>query len=127
MFSNGLKACLSLCLVLYWAMPVSGQPNSFKVTFINPGISNVNDPTGGYWVSASEFMMAVAEALHIDLEIIYAERDHVLMQKQAEEVAARPDHPDYLIVVNEKLAAGRMLEVADAAGIKTLLMANAFV
>jgi hypothetical protein len=43
------------------------------------------------------------------------------MQQQAMEVASRTAHPDYLIVVNEKLAAGKMVEVADMAGIKTFI------
>ena len=86
-----------------------------KVTFINPGISDINNPTGEFWLSVSAFMQAAAENLNIDLEVIYSERNHVLMQQQAMEVASRTAHPDYLIVVNEKLAAGKMVEVADMA------------
>ena len=72
-------------------------------------------------------MQAAAENLNIDLEVIYSERNHVLMQQQAMEVASRTAHPDYLIVVNEKLAAGKMVEVADMASIKTFMINNTFV
>ncbi len=98
-----------------------------RVTFINPGISDINDPTGGFWLSVSSFMRAAAEDLNIDLEIIYSERDHLLMQQQAKEVAARANPPDYLLLVNEKLAAGEMLKIADKAEIKTFMMLNVFV
>ena len=93
-----------------------------KVTFINPGISDINNPTGGFWLSVSAFMQAAAQDLNMDLEVLYSERNHILMQYQAVEVASRKTHPDYLIVVNEKLAAGKMIEVADAAGIKTVMI-----
>ena len=111
---NFLVACITVGIVFFCAIQVSAQKEQFKVTFINPGISDINDPTGGFWLSVSAFMSAAAKDLNIDLEILYSERDHVLMQKQAQEVARRKDPPYYLLVVNEKLSAGRMIEVADA-------------
>lgn len=101
-------------------------PGRVRITFINPGISDPIDPTGGFWLSVSSFMRAAAEQLDIDLEIIYSERDHIRMQKQAREVAERSVLPDYLIVVNEKLAADEMVEAADRAGLKVFVMLNAF-
>ncbi|MBM9614551.1 ABC transporter substrate-binding protein [Desulfobulbus rhabdoformis] len=98
-----------------------------RVTFINPGISDPKNPTGGFWLSVSAFMYAVAEQLDIDLEVIYSERDHIRMQRQVREVVSRPVHPDYLIVVNEKLAADEMVRTADRAGIKVFVMLNTFV
>lgn len=98
-----------------------------RVTFINPGISDPNNPTGTYWLAVSAFMKAAAEDLNIDLEIIYSERDHILMRKQAKDVAARPNPPDYVIVVNEKQAADEMVQTLDKAGIKVFVMLNTFV
>jgi len=63
--------------------------DSIKVTFLNSGISDPNDPTGGFWLSVSAFMKAAAEDFNIDLEIIYAERDHLLMREQGEAVVKR--------------------------------------
>ena len=128
---HGCKACVMKLLVMMSTlfcliMPASAE-KKIKVTFINPGISDINNPTGEFWLSVSAFMQAAAENLNIDLEVIYSERNHVLMQQQAMEVASRTAHPDYLIVVNEKLAAGKMVEVADMAGIKTFMINNAFV
>jgi ABC-type sugar transport system substrate-binding protein len=101
-------------------------PGRMRVTFINPGISDPIDPTGGFWLSVSSFMRAAAEQLDIDLEIIYSERDHIRMQQQAREVAERSVLPDYLIVVNEKLAADEMVKTADRAGLKVFVMLNSF-
>ena len=102
-------------------------PGRIRITFINPGISDPTDPTGGFWLSVSSFMQAAAEQLNIDLEIIYSERDHIRMLQQAREVAARSVLPDYLIVVNEKLAADEMIKVADRTGLKVFVMLNSFV
>jgi ABC-type sugar transport system substrate-binding protein len=96
------------------------------VTFINPGISESNNPTGTFWLSVSASMQAAAEDFGIDLEIIYSERNHLLMQRQARELAARSDPPDYVIVVNEKLAADEMVRVLDRAGIKVFVLLNTF-
>jgi len=102
------------------------KADPMKVTFINPGISDPNDPTGGFWLSISAVMKEAARQFNIDLEVIYAERDHIRMQQQAREVAKRPLLPDYLIVVNEKLAADEMVKAADLAGLKVLVMSNVF-
>ena len=88
------------------------------VVFINPGKSDPTSPTGGFWLEVSSFMQAAAEDLGIDLEIIYAERNHLVMVKEADEVLARKDLPDYLIVVNEKLAARKIIAKADEKGVK---------
>jgi len=104
----------------------SADTSRIKITFINPGISDPKDPTGGFWLSVSSFMKAAAKQLDIDLEIIYSERDHLRMQQQAREVASRTTLPDYLIVVNEKLAGDEMIKVADQVGIKVFVMLNTF-
>ncbi|MDM8530467.1 ABC transporter substrate-binding protein [Anaerolineales bacterium HSG25] len=107
----------------------STEPDSGKmrVTFLNPGISDPNDPTGGFWLGVSAFMQATAEDLDIDLEILYSERDHLAMQEQAFEVVTRDNPPDYLLVVNEKLVADKMVKVADEAEVKVFIMLNSFV
>lgn len=105
----------------------SGAGQRMHVTFINPGISDSSNPTGTFWLSVSAFMQAAAEDLAIDLEIIYSERNHLLMQRQAQDVAGRPNRPDYVIVVNEKSAADAMVKVLDQAGVKVFVILNTFV
>ena len=120
------KVIVTISLVVCGIVSASAA-EKIKVTFINPGISDMNNPTGTFWLSVSAFMQAAADGLNMDLEILYAERNHVLMQRQAEEVAKRAVRPDYLIAVNEKLSAGKMIEVADKAGMKTFMINNVFV
>ena len=94
---------------------------SFSVVFINPGRSD--EP---YWRSVTRFMQPAAQQLDIQLEVLYAERDHLKMIALTKQVAQRSNKPDYLIIVNEKLAGGEMLKLADQAGIKTLVAFNSF-
>jgi ABC-type sugar transport system substrate-binding protein len=113
-----IAACLGAALALAgscaWA-------SAFNVVFINPGRSE--EP---YWRSVTRFMQPAAQQLDIGLEVLYAERDHLKMIELAKEVAARGKKPDYLLIVNEKLAGGEMLKLADQAGIKTLIAFNTF-
>lgn len=97
-----------------------------QATFINPGISDSNNPTGTFWLSVSAFMQAAANDLDIDLEIIYSERNHILMKEQARSVASRVTPPDVVLVVNEKLAASEMVKIFDKAGIKVFVLLNTF-
>jgi len=97
-----------------------------EVVFINPGKSDPSDPTGGFWLEVSAFMQAAADDLGVDLEIVYAERNHVLMHKKAEEILNRKHLPDYLVVVNEKLAAARIIAHADKKGVKTFTLLVGF-
>ena len=48
-----------------------------RVVSINPGFSDVANPTGGFWVSVSSFMKAAAADLNIELEILYCDRNHI--------------------------------------------------
>ncbi|HYD81953.1 MAG TPA: ABC transporter substrate-binding protein [Paucimonas sp.] len=91
------------------------QAADFSVTFINPGRSD--EP---YWRSATRFMQPAARQLDIQLEVLYAERDHLKMIELMKQVALRPRKPDYVILVNEKLAGGEMLKLAERTGIKAL-------
>jgi ABC-type sugar transport system substrate-binding protein len=97
-----------------------------RVAFINPGFSDVHNPTGGFWLSVSSFMKAAADDLDIDLEILYCDRNHVKMRRVARNVILRTAPPDYLIVVNEKLSAEPIVKEADKAGVKVFLILNRF-
>ena len=107
----------SVLLMLCWLLPLPAL--AFSVTFVNPGLHDE-----AYWLSASRAMQAAAHELDIELEVLYAERDHLKMIDLVRQVAARPRKPDYLIVVNEKLVAPAMLRLANAARLPTLLAYN---
>lgn len=109
-----LGAALSLASPMLWAA-------GFSVVFINPG--RADEP---FWRSVTRFMQPAAQQLDIELEVLYAERDHLKMVEQARTVTSRAKKPDYLMVVNEKLSAGEILKMADKAGIKTLVVFSKF-
>ena len=79
------------------------------VVFLNPG-EPVERGTGPYWRMVTQFMQPAVRSLGLHLEVLYAERDHLLMLRQAEDVARRSPAPDYVVIVNEKFAAQQMLK-----------------
>ncbi len=109
-----LAVLLSMSSPALWAAP-------FSVTFINPG--RADEP---FWRSVTRFMQPAARQLDIELEVLYAERDHMKMVALARQVTQRAHKPDYLLIVNEKMAGPEMLKLADAAHIKTLLAFSSF-
>jgi len=104
------------------AGPVASQPAP-RVVFLNPGES-VERGTGPYWRMVAQFMAAVARSFGMQLEVMWAERDHLLMLRQAEEVARRAEAPDYIVIVNEKLAAQQMLRMFERSPTKVFLIHN---
>ncbi len=93
------------------------------VVFLNPGEA-VERGTGPYWRMVTQFMHPAARSLGLHLEVLYAERDHLLMLRQAEDVARRSPAPDYVIIVNEKLAAPQMLKTLARSPAKVFVMHN---
>jgi ABC-type sugar transport system substrate-binding protein len=92
-----------------------------KVVFVNPG------KTGEvFWDLVSDTMQAAARQLDIELEIVYAERNRRILRERAIAVVNRTEPPDYLVLVNEESAATPVIAVANSAGIKILLLSNAF-
>jgi ABC-type sugar transport system substrate-binding protein len=96
----GLAAC-----VPSWAQ---------SVVFINPGKSNEV-----YWSTSTRAMQSAARDLGMQLEVLYAERDHTRLAEFAREIAARRKRPDFAIVSNENSTGLEMLKILDAAGVKT--------
>lgn len=93
--------------------------NLFSVTFVCCCSSS-----GFFWPKVESFMDAVADELRIDLEVIYADMNHIRMKEIALEVTNRENPPDYLIIDNYKLMAGSILQAIEPTGIKVFLMAN---
>jgi len=102
-------------------LPFGAQAAGISVVFINPG--RAEEP---YWRSATRFMQPAAKQLGITLEVLYAERDHLKMIALMQQVAQRQSRPDYVILVNEKLAGGEMLKLAGQAGIRVLFAYSTF-
>ena len=90
-----------------------------KVTFINPGFADK-----GFWKAVTDTMTAAAEQLGFELEVRSADRQWPKMVREAEQVIGLADKPDFLILVNEHQQGARLLELADKAGIPTLMLLN---
>lgn len=99
--------------------PLLEGKRSPRVTFINPGRRDE-----AFWNMVSHFMKAVVEDIPIELEILNAERDHLMMKDMVKVVCAREPKPDYLILVNEKDTGEVMLRMAERAGVKSFLLLN---
>jgi ABC-type sugar transport system substrate-binding protein len=102
---------------------VAAQPLRPRVVFLNPG-EPVERGKGPQWRMAARFMASAAAGFGMELEVLYAERDHLLMMQQAEEVAGRTRPPDYVVMVNEKQSAPRMMQALARTPAKVLLIHN---
>ncbi|MDM8536907.1 ABC transporter substrate-binding protein [Desulfobacterales bacterium HSG17] len=104
----------------------AGASERIRVTFLNPGVSDTKGSTGSFWMMVNDFMQSAAQDLDIELEVLFAERDHINMRDIGIAVTKRTVKPDYLVIVNEMLQAGPVVEAANNAGIKTFLILNTF-
>ena len=92
-----------------------------QVVFLNPG------KTGEvFWDLVSDTMRAAGKQLKVDVEIINSERNRRMLNDLGMMIVNRAERPDYLILVNEESAATPVIEAANAKGINTFLLSNAF-
>ncbi|RXH04438.1 ABC transporter substrate-binding protein [Bradyrhizobium vignae] len=92
------------------------------IVFVNPG------KTGEvFWDMVAQSMQAAGRKLDAHVEVLTSERNYRTMQELGFSVVARPDKPDFLILSNEESAAVPILEAAEAAGVKTLLLSNTLI
>jgi ABC-type sugar transport system substrate-binding protein len=113
-----LRLLLLALAALLTAAPAGA---ALRVGFVNPGRHDE-----AYWVLASQAMQRAAQSLGIELEVRYAERDHLRQLDIAREFAERPlaTRPQYLVLVNERRMGGAMLKIASAAGIRCVFAYN---
>jgi len=113
-----LLGALLLCAV---QADAAAARERVKVIFVNPGkVGEV------FWDLVSDTMRAAGRQLDVDVEIVYSERNHRTLLELGMAAVASASPPDYLIIVNEESAATPIVEAANAAGIKTFLLSNAF-
>jgi ABC-type sugar transport system substrate-binding protein len=101
---------------------VAADAKPLNVVFVNPG------KTGEvYWDMVAQTMQAAGRKLNAHVEVLTSERNYRTMQELGLGVVARADKPDFLILSNEESAAVPILEAAEAAGVKTLLLSNTLI
>jgi ABC-type sugar transport system substrate-binding protein len=94
-----------------------------RVVFLNPG-EPVERGAGPFWRMVADFMAGAAKNFGMRFDVLWAERDHLLMLRQCQQVADRPDPPDYVIIVNEKLAAQQMLDMLRGSSARVFVIHN---
>jgi ABC-type sugar transport system substrate-binding protein len=121
------RVLMAFASLLLWSVQTPAQelqpaaPQRVKAIFVNPGkVGEV------FWDLVSDTMRAAARQLDIDVEIVYSERNRRTLIELGMAAVNSTTPPDYLIIVNEESAATPIVEAADAAGIKTFLLSNAF-
>ncbi len=89
-----------------------------SVVFINPGKSDE-----AYWVAAAQSMQVAAQSLGMQLEVQFAERDHLRVLQIARELVARPKakRPDYVVFSNDYATGVALLQLFDGSGIKCFM------
>lgn len=101
---------------------VAADAKPLNIVFVNPG------KTGEvYWDMVAQTMQAAGRRLNANVEVLTSERNYRTMQELGLGAVARADKPDFLILSNEESAAVPVLEAAEAAGIKTLLLSNSLI
>ena len=85
-------------------LPARAAQRTPQVVFLDPG-SPSSGVSGTMSRAAVDFMNIAAAQLGMQLEVIHSNHDHLLMIRQAQTIAARDQPPDYVIMVNDKLAA----------------------
>ncbi|GGO65112.1 substrate-binding domain-containing protein [Bowmanella pacifica] len=113
-----------IVLVLNWSIPRSVlAAESPHILFINPG-SAEGDQTGVFWATVSQFMLAAAEDLNLQLSIEYADRDRLKLVELLRQGIAR--RPDYLLLVNENAVLDQHVALLESGGIPYFLVNNDF-
>ncbi|OKO76173.1 ABC transporter substrate-binding protein [Bradyrhizobium sp. AS23.2] len=101
---------------------VAADAKRLNIVFVSPG------KTGEvYWDMVAQTMQAAGRKLDAHVEVLTSERNYRTMQELGLGVLARADKPDFLILSNEESAAAPVLEAAEAAGVKTLLLSNTLI
>ncbi|WP_249143266.1 ABC transporter substrate-binding protein [Bradyrhizobium liaoningense] len=121
-----LRIMLAVGMAFGVLMPVGGavaaDAGRLNIVFVNPG------KTGEvYWDMVAQTMQAAGRKLNAHVEVLTSERNYRTMQELGLGVVARADKPDFLILSNEESAAVPILEAAEAAGVKTVLLSNTLI
>lgn len=121
-----VRILLALSMACGVVMPpgvaAAADSRRLNIVFVSPG------KTGEvYWEMLAQTMQAAGRKLNAHVEVLTSERNYRTMQELGLGVVARADKPDFLILSNEESAAVPILEAAEAAGVKTLLLSNTLI
>ncbi len=109
-------SCFIVIILLATVSFSTAGENRISVSFIA-----VSSPSEQFWGNIIAMAQAAADDLDIDLEVLYADRNHIRAVELARTVCSRKEKPDFLIVVGEKTIGSQSLVLAEEAGIDTIL------
>lgn len=111
---SGFARALALLAGLLVALPAF----ALSAVFINPG---KHDEV--FWLTAARAAEKAARDLGIDLEVRFAEREHLKALEIARELAARPPEkrPHYVVFSNDYGTGPEVLRILDASGIRSIM------
>jgi|GEM_PF-1174290 len=92
---------------------------SVDVVFFNPGKAEES-----FWGDVDKTMKEAADIFDIDLEVVHANRDRLLMIDQVNLLALSASLPKYVVLVNEENSAPKMLQSLYGLPIYVALMLN---
>ena len=107
-----IMLCVVLSVCVYSA-------KAADVLFINPGY-----PTESFWQDVDSFNLNSAETLGLTLSTYHANRDHIAMIEYLEQRVREDNLPRYILLVNEKQAALKMLNVLENQFVYVQLILN---
>jgi ABC-type sugar transport system substrate-binding protein len=124
-FSTSIQIWLFVALSTAMCFSVTAQEQKPPphIVFLNPG-EPVDRGKGMFWPLTARLMAVAANTFGMQLEVLYAERDHLLMLRQTESLAQRTNLPDYIIMVNEKQTAPQMMQMFEGTTTKIMLIHN---
>ena len=99
----------------------AGAARNVSVAFLNPG-----SRADVFFGPMIQFMQAAAEDLGFDLEVYYGDRSHVLIDENVKKLFSQERKPDYVIGMNARGAGEDLLDRAEAAGVKTIIINQGF-
>ncbi|MDD2867741.1 ABC transporter substrate-binding protein [Neomegalonema sp.] len=108
---------IAFAVFLLGGFPALAESRS--VVFLNPGKRGEV-----FWELVARTMEVSARQLDFELEVLWSERNKLTMRDLGLSVAARPEKPDFLVLVNEENAAPPILAAADEAGIATIFISS---
>ncbi|MEZ5476472.1 MAG: hypothetical protein R3E95_02965 [Thiolinea sp.] len=68
---------------------------------------------------------AAAKDLGVNAELIYTDRNPIVMLEKGAEILQRPEKPDYLVMINDQDVVPRLMQQADELGVTTVLFNGA--
>lgn len=116
-----MRLFLAVWLLLFGLSVSFALQANTRVAFFNPG-----SVTDSFWADVDNVMSVASEKLAIDLTVTHADRDHFKMISQLDEAlkGSKEQLPRFVMIVNEKQSAMKMLQMLSTYPIYVQLVFN---